>query len=103
MLCEGAVRFMQQATEAIRDQDAQTRYDKLSRTGEIILALKNALDLSGGDPVAQELDSLYHALDGRILALHYSNDLAECAAVLAELRSLRDAWDAIACAQVAGN
>ena len=99
MLCEGAVRFMQQAMEAIRDENAQLRYDKLSRTSDIILALKAALDISSGDPIAQQLDSFYHALDARIIAVHHSHDLSECAEILLELRSLRDSWDAIACTQ----
>lgn len=90
---------MQQAMEAIRDGDAQLRYDKLSRTSEIILALKGALDMSSGDPIAQQLDSFYHTLDNRILAIHHSHDLGESAEILLELRSLRDSWDAIACTQ----
>lgn len=95
MLCEGAIRFLQQAAEAMRAGDAQQRYEKLVKAGEIILALKSALDLSSRDPVALQLDAFYHGLDGRILALHSSKDVEECAAILSELRGFRDAWDAI--------
>ena len=99
MLCEGAIRFMQQAMEAIRDEDAQARYDKLSKTSEIILALKAALDVSGGDPIAVQLDHFYHQLDSRILAVHHTHDLGECADILKELRNLKDSWDTISVTQ----
>ena len=95
MLCEGAIRFLQQGLEAMRAGDAQQRFEKLSKAGEIILALKSALDLSTQDKVALELDAFYHGIDSRILALHSSKDEAECAAILAELRGFRDAWDVI--------
>ena len=101
MLCEGAVRFMQQAMEAIRDNNPQTRYEKLTRTSEIVLALRTALDTSSQDRFAIELARVYQSLDTRILSLHQTRDLGECAAVLEELRHVRDAWDAVAMTQSA--
>ncbi len=95
MLYDGAIRFLQQAMEAIRNEDAEQRYDKLARAGEIIVALRTALDLSGDSPEIKSLDAFYQSVDTRILALHHSHNLTECADIIARLREIRDVWDVI--------
>ena len=95
MLYEGAIRFIQQAMEAIRSEDAEQRYDKLTRASEIIVALRSALHTETQDSEVERLYGFYTDLDIRILALHRSHNLGECANIVAELRDVRDAWDAI--------
>lgn len=95
MLYEGAIRFLQQAMEAIRNEDHELRYAKLTHAGEIIVALKKALDIINGGPEARMLDQFYQSIDNRILALHRYHSLAECSAIIEDLRRLRDMWDAI--------
>ena len=95
MLYEGAIRFLQQASEAIRNNSPQTRYEKLARAGDVIVGLQSALDMTGGGPQARELYDFYASVDARIRALHHSGDLTECNSLIAQLRELRDVWDAI--------
>jgi flagellar protein FliS len=95
MLYEGAIRFLQQAVEAIEQGDANGRYKKLTRAGEIIIALQSAIDLVNGGPQAHALYDFYASLDGRILALHRSNDTEAGKQMIAEIREIRDVWDHI--------
>ena len=95
MLFEGAVRFLQQAILAMENQDAEQRFDKLNRAGEIILVLQGALDLEQGGRPAQDLYEFYAAVDSHIRALHRSNDVMACEQIIIELRDMRDVWDTI--------
>lgn len=95
-MCEGMVRFMQQGIDALSGNDRQLYQEKLARVGEIVLALKAALDLSQRDAVGLALDAQYQALDRQILSAQHAPNVSQCHSILQELRSLRDMWDAIA-------
>lgn len=95
MLYEGTIRFLQQAMEAIRNEDAEMRFERLNKASEIILALKTALDMSSGSAQAKELDNFYRMIDSRIVALHRTQNLGECADIIERIRVIRDVWDAI--------
>lgn len=95
MLYDGAVRFLQQAAEAIEKKDFETRYNKLTRAADIIIGLQACLDFESGGPSAKVLFDFYAAIDMRIFGLHRSNDLAACQAIIAEMKNMRDVWDKI--------
>lgn len=95
MLYDGAIRFVQQAMEAIEKRDYETRYHKLMRVSDIITGLQACLDFESGGAVAKMLYDFYAALDLRIFAIHRTNDLEACKQVIADLKKMRDAWDRI--------
>lgn len=95
MLYDGAVRFMQQALDAIEKRDYETRYHKLTRVSDIIVGLQSCLDFDVGGQAAKTLYDFYSAMDLKIYALHRSNDVAACRAMIAELKEMRDVWDRI--------
>ncbi|MDX2095108.1 MAG: flagellar export chaperone FliS [Alphaproteobacteria bacterium] len=95
MLYDGMIRFLQQAAEAIEKKDYEARYHKLARVSDIIIGLQSCLDFEAGGPSAKGLYDFYAALDARIFALHRSNDLKACRAIIAEIKDMRDAWDGI--------
>lgn len=95
MLYDGAIRFLQQAAEAIERKDYETRYNKLTRVADIIVGLQSCLDFDVGGPSAKGLFDFYGAIDMKIFALHRSNDLKACEALIAELKEMRDVWDSI--------
>ena len=95
MLYDGAIRFLLQASEAMRAYDSQMRFQRLSRAGEIVLALQSALDPTQGDKEAKQLHDFYNAIHREILALHRSYDYKRCEAVISELRDMREVWDMI--------
>lgn len=95
MLYDGAIRFLQQAAEAIENKDFETRYNKLTRAADIVVGLQACLDFESGGASAKVLFDFYSAMDMRIFALHRSNDLAACKTLIAELKEMRDVWDKI--------
>ena len=95
MLYDGAIRFLQQAGEAIEKKDFETRYNKLTRAADILVGLQACLDFESGGPSAKVLFDFYTAMDTRIFALHRSNDIDACKALVAELKEMRDVWDKI--------
>ena len=95
MLYDGAIRFLQQADEAIARKDFETRYHKLTRASDILVGLQAALDFEAGGKTAKILYDFYAAIDMRLFALHRSNDSKACKEIIAELRQMRDVWDQI--------
>lgn len=95
MLYEGAIRFLQQASDAENNGDPQGRHDKLRRAGDIVSALQSALDLDHGGALAKGLFDFYSAVGMRILSLHRQHSPIAYAEITEELRSMRDMWDAI--------
>ncbi len=106
MLYDGAIRFLQQAKVAMEGGDINERYNKLARTGEIVMGLQSCLDFDSGGDTAKVLYDFYASVDMRILALHRTNDAVACEQILGDLKDMRDVWDRIdrgatAAAQVA--
>lgn len=95
MLYDGAIRFMQQAVEAIAKKDFECRYQKLMRVSDILVGLQACLDFEAGGTSARLLYDFYASLDMRIFTIHRSNDVKACEAIIAELKDMRDVWDKI--------
>ncbi|MFZ4540912.1 MAG: flagellar export chaperone FliS [Rickettsiales bacterium] len=95
MLYDGAIRFLQQAADAIEKKDFETRYNKLSRASDIIIGLQACLDFDAGGPSAKMLFDFYASIDMRVFTLHRTNDPVVCQAIIAELKEMRDVWDKI--------
>lgn len=95
MLYDGAIRFLNQAKEATQQGDAERRYFKLARVGDILTALQSGLDLSQGQEVAVQLNHFYQSLQLSVLQLHYAKHLQEYDPVIQELKTMRGVWDAV--------
>lgn len=95
MLYDGAIRFVQQAIEAIGREDYETRYNLLTKTSEIITGLQNSLDFENGGDIAKLLYDFYASLDARLFSVHRSNSVPVLESVTKELRMMRDAWHEI--------
>lgn len=95
MLYDGAMRFVQQAIEAIKKEDYETRYNLLVKTSEIITGLQNSLDFENGGDIAKLLYDYYASIDARLFSVHRSNNIALLESVIKELRMMRDAWHEI--------
>lgn len=95
MLYDGAIRFLQQAKEAMEAKAIEQRYLKLTKASEVIMGLQSCLDFESGGDAARILYDFYASIDLRIMGLHRSNDAAVCGALIDELRAMRDVWDKI--------
>ena len=95
MLYDGAIRFLTQAKDAALQGDAERRYFKLARVGDILTALQASLDAEEGRDVAAKLHQFYQSLIIKVLHLHYATRAQDYTTVLEELKTMRAVWDAI--------
>lgn len=95
MLYDGAIRFLQQAKVAAEAKDISDRFEKLVKAGDIIVGLQSCLDFEHGGTTAQVLYDFYAGIELRVLNLHRTQDLNEYDLVVADLRQMRDVWQAI--------
>ncbi|MCQ6468560.1 flagellar export chaperone FliS, partial [Vibrio parahaemolyticus] len=63
MLYDGVMRFVQQAIEAIKKEDYETRYNLLVKSSEIITGMQNSLDFENGGEIAKLLYDYYASID----------------------------------------
>lgn len=95
MLYDGAIRFIHQAKDAIRDRKYEERYKLLIKAGDVIVGLQSCLDFDRGGEIAKILYHFYASVDNRLFTIHRTNSLEECDQVLADLRQMREVWDEI--------
>ena len=88
MLYEGALRFVGEAREAIRQGDVVARTNATRRALDIVAELQNTLNLEEGGEIAAELDRLYTYITSRILDVTRGDTVAadEIAKLLTTLR-----------------
>lgn len=91
LLYEGAIRFLQRATLAIKAGDAQAAHDALVRSQDIINELNVSLDHSRGG-IADNLARLYEYMYWRLVQANCQKDLAAIEDVIGLLRELLPAW-----------
>jgi flagellar protein FliS len=96
MLYDGAIRFLKQAKEAIREKRIEDRYNLLVKASEIVVGLQSSIDFEQGGELASTLHGFYTGITRRILAVNTHKDAqGECDAIIGELKSMRDVWDGI--------
>lgn len=92
MLYDGMIRFLNQAIEAMEQEQIEERFNLIKRVSDIINGLQGALDFENGGDIANVLHSFYTSLDFRVLALNRSNDVEAARKIIGEIRDMRDAW-----------
>lgn len=95
MLYDGAIRFLQQAAEAMEQGQIETRYHKLTKATDVLGALQACLDFEAGGTAAQVLHDFYSAIESKIHSLHRGAERKLCLEIIDELKQMRDAWDKI--------
>jgi flagellar secretion chaperone FliS len=96
MLYDGALRFLQMASDATRRNDLVAKREGMSRSMAILAELQNTLNLQEGGEVAQSLDRLYSYVISRLLDANVKKDAAPIDEAIRLLRPLRDAWSQVA-------
>lgn len=95
MLYDGAIRYMQQAREAIRAGHIEERYRLLVRTSDIISGLQGCLDFENGGDVAKVLYQFYGGIETRVFSIHRTASAEACDSIIADLKQMRDVWQEI--------
>lgn len=93
MLYDGALKFCQQAKEAIAKGDIQARHNANKRAMEIVSYMLDILDIEKGGDVARRLQLIYAFLLRRLLEVDFRNDPRICDEVAEHLRILRASWE----------
>jgi flagellar protein FliS len=96
MLYDGAIRFVQEARQAIATRDVRARTQAVSRALAIIAELQNTLNVAEGGDVARELDRLYSYMSTRLLDVTARADDDAAKEVQKLLQTLREGWSQIA-------
>lgn len=95
MLYDGAIRFMQQAKEAISENRIQDRYNTLVKVNDIVMGMQGCLDFEKGGDIARILYGYYASIIDRVFTIHRDNSLQTCDDVIADLKRMRDVWNEI--------
>lgn len=96
MLYDGALRFLDQAAEAMDRGDMASKAVALSKAFAILAELQNTLNVRDGGDVARQLDALYSHMHDRLLDANVHRSSAPIREVVALLQPLRDAWSQVA-------
>lgn len=96
MLYDGALRFLDQASEAMGRRDMATKGAALSRALAILAELQSTLNVEQGGEVAAQLDELYTHMTARLIEANLKREQGPIDEVVTLLRPLRDAWVEIA-------
>ncbi len=92
MLYDGAIRFLDQASEAMGSGDYAVKIKNIDKTLAIIAELNATLDHEIGGEIAANLASLYDFMMREIPRANARNDAAILVPVISILRELREAW-----------
>jgi flagellar protein FliS len=96
MLYDGALRFLDQAAEAMDRGDMASKAMALSKAFAILAELQNTLNVKDGGDVARQLDALYSHMYDRLVDANVQRSSAPIRDVMKLLQPLRDAWSQVA-------
>ena len=92
MLYDGALRFLDQAAEAMDKGDMVAKANAMSRSFAILAELQNTLNVAEGGEVARQLDALYGYMNDRLVDANTQRSSAPIRDVIRLMQPLRDAW-----------
>jgi flagellar protein FliS len=97
MLFDGLLESMARARGAMRVGDIETKGVALGRASRIVEeGLKNALNLTEGGSLAQDLHDLYAYVTRRLMMANLHNDVAAVDECYRLIEPLQEAWNEIA-------
>lgn len=96
MLYDGAITFLRQAIQAIKEENYQERWNLINRVCAIVSGLAECLDFEEGKETATALQEFYSSIDARLISVHHNNRIDICETVIGELVGMRDAWRDVA-------
>jgi|SRR3982074_3787964 flagellar protein FliS len=94
MLYDGARRFLNQASVAMREGQVELSHLKLRRAEDILQHLRDTLDLDQGE-IALRLQAIYLFCQRHLRQARLDRDPAKIEQVSSLLSGLRDAWSTI--------
>ncbi len=101
LLYEAILSHLQLAQQLLQlpelDRAQSAAVDRaLAKSVDIVMELRDSLDLNVGSEIPQNLDLLYEYIERLLLRARLKRDLAAVSESLSLLETLRSGWDAIA-------
>lgn len=97
LLYDGAIRFTNEARDAIARDNVRARTEATRRTLDIVLELQSTLNVKDGGDIARELDRLYSYITTKLLEVTRGN-AAAADEIHKLLTTLRDGFSQAAAA-----
>ena len=98
MLYNGAIKFCNQAIEAIGQKNMQAAHNYIIRVQDIIDELR--VTLNKEYPIAIEMDRLYEFVSYCLIEANISKDVSKIEDALYIIREFKDVWQKISKARV---
>jgi flagellar secretion chaperone FliS len=95
MLFSGALKSLNLAASHMVNKNFESKAKELSRSFEIIMGLKECLNLKDGGELAKNLDELYAYMSKKVIESSFSNDPKIVRHVADLMREISDGWDAM--------
>ena len=95
MLYEGAVRFCEQAREAIKNKQVETSYNLLSKAENIVLELTNSMRDEINPQTCSKMRGLYMFCYDRLVTANMKREIEPVDEALKILRHMRDTWQMV--------
>ncbi|MFA6132713.1 MAG: flagellar export chaperone FliS [Phycisphaerae bacterium] len=95
MLYDGAIKFLNQAIDALDRQDFAEKGRLINKALDIIEELVATLNMEEGGEIAQNLRSLYLFMSEQLLSANFHKDPNRIREVTALLADLNGAWKSI--------
>jgi flagellar protein FliS len=94
MLYSGAIRYLNEAREAIKMERFDQSWPKLDRARKIVVHLYSTLNLEAGK-IAEDLASLYSYVIDQICVANARREIAPIDTCISVLQTVREAWEQI--------
>ena len=91
-LYDGIARFMNEAIEAVEQNDADRRRAAVKRAMDIVMHLQVTLDRKRGGKPAEALTEFYTAIFALMLQGSQASSRQKFEQVIANVRNVREAW-----------
>lgn len=90
MLYDGAIKFCNQAIEAIKNSEIEKAHNRIIRCDDIVLELMISLDKSY--EVATNMELMYDYMHRRLIEANMAKDISIIEEVKGLFREFRDVW-----------
>ena len=90
MLYDGAIRYANQARDALTEKDFATSFDRLTRAQNIILEMQNGLNYDANRELCERVASIYGFLYRKLVDANVQRDVSHIDDALKILRIERE-------------
>lgn len=95
MLYDGAIKYMKQGREALKDEDHELAHDKLLQAQDIVTELMASLDMDIGGDVAEDLYALYDFILHNLVQANVEKSAQRVISALDVMEDLNDSWETV--------